>query len=77
MTHSTTHNHQSSCLMGSLHEKVNALHLPRRSPAPMYFRGCRGALRSSGRLQSASGEELSALMTSILDQAFKGVLSLG
>jgi len=28
----------------------------------------------SGRLQSASGEELSALMPSILDKAFKGEL---
>jgi hypothetical protein len=29
---------------------------------------------TSGRLQSASGEELSALMPSILDKAFKGEL---
>jgi hypothetical protein len=32
------------------------------------------ALCSSGRLQSGSGEELSALMPSILDKAFKGEL---
>jgi hypothetical protein len=32
------------------------------------------ALCSSGRLQSASGEELSALIRSILDKAFKGEL---
>ena len=30
--------------------------------------------RAFGRLQSASGEELSALMPSILDKAFKGEL---
>jgi hypothetical protein len=32
------------------------------------------ALRTSGRLQSASGEESSALMPSVLDRAFKGEL---
>ena len=31
-------------------------------------------LCSSGRLQSASGEELSGLMISVLDRAFKGEL---
>lgn len=32
------------------------------------------ALCSSGRLKSASGEELSALLPSVLDRAFKGEL---
>jgi hypothetical protein len=40
------------------HAKVNAL----------------PALWFSGRLQSATGEELSALMPSVLDRAFKGEL---
>jgi len=32
------------------------------------------ALTFSGRLQSATGEELSALLPSVLDRAFKGEL---
>ncbi len=39
-----------------------------------YLDGLQAKVNALGELQSASGEELSALMPSVLDKAFKGEL---